>query len=83
MNAVGIFLKQHWQVIVIGIFGVILGVVLNNWARSYENKKFLDSLVSELTALQNKAKTQTLTPEEQKQMDTLNTEIFILKFKCK
>lgn len=65
-----------------GISGVILGVILNSWLRSRENNNFLETLIKEFNKLQDKAKVSALTAEEQRQMDKLDSEIYIMKFKC-
>lgn len=83
MNTIVIFFKEHGKVILIGIGGVILGVVLNNMVRAYENKSLLQTLTKELDTLKEKMKTQMLTDDEKKQMDKLIGEIYILTFKCK
>lgn len=77
------FFQDHWQMILIGLIGVAVGVLLNMWLRDYENKKLLELLVKELTTIQEKEKISVLTPEEQKKKQRLESEIYILKFKCK
>lgn len=73
------FFKKHWTVILIGLFGVALGVFANTYLRKMENKNLLISLVNELKTLQSKT---TRTPEEDRKVQYLEGEIYILKFKC-
>lgn len=74
------FFKENWKIILIGLGGVALGVFLNTYIRSRENKNLLASLTDELEQLQDK---QNLTQQEEQQIKYLEGEIYILKFKCK
>lgn len=73
------FFKEHWQVIMIGFTGVLLGVFLNNLVRHYQNKKLLTRFTSELASLQAKISP---SPDEEKLIQTLKTEIYMLQFQC-
>lgn len=75
----GEFFRDHWKVMMIGLIGVLLGVFLNNLVRNMQNKKLLAKLQSELTALQSKTKP---TQDEVDLIQTLKTEIYMLKFQC-
>lgn len=76
---IGDFFKDHWRVIVIALIGVAFGVFLNHVARKYSNRQLLGTLTDELSKLQIKPN---LTEEEQKHIQYLEGEIYILKFKC-
>lgn len=71
-----------YKVILIGLAGVVLGVVANNWVRKYENRKLLSMLVEEKSLLESKSGNGSLTEIERKLLDRLQTEIFLMKFKC-
>lgn len=76
------FFREHGKVMLIGLAGVMLGVVLNTIIRKNENKAFLKSLTEELHQLEGKSKVSALTMEEDRQMDKLKSEIYIMKFRC-
>lgn len=80
---IGKFFEEHWKIILIGLTGVVLGVLLNYTVGKYQNNKLLSSLITEHKKLQEKATAGTLTVEEQKQKEILETEIYMLQFKCK
>ena len=82
MEAVGTFFKDHWKVILIGLFGVALGVASNTVIRNIENKNLLASLTKGLKSLQEKAETTALTEDEKNKIEYLKGEIYILEFKC-
>ena len=76
------FLEDHWQMILIGVVGVVIGVILNILIRDNENRSLLDSLNKELGILEAKQKISGLTVKEIKEKEKLEAEIYILKFKC-
>lgn len=82
MNEIGTFFRDHGKVILIGLVGIALGVFLNNINRDRENKRFLALLTREHDNLINRRNTYPLNIEEEKQLDKLKTEIYIMKFKC-
>lgn len=71
-----------YKVILIGIAGVALGVFANNWVRRRENQRLLAMLVEEKLLLESKSDNGSLTEIERRLLDRLQTEIFLMKFKC-
>lgn len=82
MESINTFFKEHGKVMLIGLGGVILGVILNSLLRTKENRKFLELLEKEYDQLAEKMKNGNLSVDEEKMLDKLKAEIYIMKFKC-
>lgn len=65
--------------ILVGIAGIVLGAIFNNILRSQERRRILTLLRSELNMLLNK---QNRTPEEEKNIEQLKSELYLMKFRC-
>lgn len=79
MNAVTTFFRDHWKIMLIGLFGVALGIFGNMGFGLYQNRQLLATLNEELKSLESKS---ILTEEQKEQLQRLRGEIYILKFKC-
>lgn len=77
------FIIKYGRSIVVGVAALLIGAWLNNYISKQQNKGLLSDLENERAKLRDKEKILTLTIEEKKHLDTLNAEIYILKFKCK
>lgn len=75
-------MESNWKIVTIGLLGVILGVIGNSIVRNYENKKIFNLLTKELKQLQEKSNTGPLSADEQKQLDQLKAELYLMRFKC-
>ena len=69
-----------YKVILIGLAGVALGVVANNWMVARRNGRALERLAAEKAYLESK--NGSLTEIERRLLDRLQTEIYIMKFRC-
>lgn len=68
--------------ILIGLAGIFLGVVANNYVRKRENRRILGMLIEEKHLLESKSDNGSLTEIEKRLLDRLQTEIYLMKFKC-
>lgn len=80
MESVTIFFKDHWKVIMIGLFGVALGVISNQMVQRHNNKNLLASLTDDFENLKAK---ENPTKDDQNLIEYLQGEIYILKFRCR
>lgn len=71
-----------YRTILIGVIGIALGVFANNLMRKHENRRILRLLTDEKSSLESKAGNGELTPIEAKLLDRLQTEIYLVKFRC-
>lgn len=69
-----------YRVILIGLAGVALGVLANNWMTARRNRRALERLAAEKVYLESK--NGSLTEIERRLLDRLQTEIYIMKFRC-
>lgn len=79
MNQISLFFKEHWKIMLIGLFGVAFGVYLNWFLGIYQNRQLLSTLKEELSFFESKRQ---LTVEDKDHIKRLKEEIYILRFKC-
>ena len=73
------FVKNNWKILLIGVIGVILGVLGNMYANKLSEERIIKALTAQIEAIKTKQLMGKATPEEQKRVDTLQTQLNIIK----